>query len=330
MIGEIGRSARFARNGLVVAELRGLRRAVRRFEDLSKHVGRRAGNFFAYHAFRGVIGLVDDVAVLVLDFRDHNRLTLGAAACKRCIGAGHIERSYAGYAQRCGVHRVHRRFDAQSFGHLRRCGLPDFLGKAQVSRIRRNSGGALDGAHSVIDVVEVLERLLPAVDLLGHRGGAVDARLRRDPLFYSCRKCERFERRSRLTASAARSCGDVHLANIVVATTDHGFDMARCGVDGNQGCVEISAHAGSLRITCRFRVVLQGGVQGGADGQPALEQAGIRASEGIVLLHKKVAHIAGEIRVGVNAVFRNLRSGIEIQRLGLRGVPLFLGDIASG
>ena len=154
--------------------------------------------------------------------------------------------------------------------------------------------------------------------------------MRRDPLFYSCRKRERFERRSRLTASAARSCGDVHLADIVVAAADHGFNMARCGVDGNQGCVEISAHAGSLRITCRFRVVLQGGVQGGADGQPALEQAGIRASEGIVLLHKKVAHIAGEIRVGVNAVFRNLRSGIEVQRLGLRGVALFLGDIASG
>ena len=87
------------------------------------------------------------------------------------------------------------------------------------------------------------------------------------PFFYSCRKRERLERRSRLTASAARSCGDVHLADIVV-TRRPWLDMPVAGSMATRDALGSPLMRNSLRITCRFRVVLRGGVQGGADGQP--------------------------------------------------------------
>ena len=106
--------------------------------------------------------------------------------------------------------------------------------------------------------------------------------------------------------------------------------MARLGVDGRHGRLEHVVKAGSpvclggLVPRCLLRRLLGGDVERRDDGEPALEYLRLRHSQ---LFLELLAHVAGEVRVGEDAVVRG-DGLVDLEGSLLRRVVLLLGDIA--
>ena len=120
---------------------------------------------------------------------------------------------------------------------------------------------------------------------------------------------------------------DVLAVGVVVAATHHGADGSGLGVEHGHARLEpVDAHlikaGGDRRFGCRLHVGVDGGLHGHAAGEDRVVGE---------LVVQELAHVIDEIgiRVHVDTGARGL-GDVERDGLGLRGVMLFLGDVAVG
>lgn len=198
--------------------------------------------------------------------------------------------------------------------------------QAGIARVRRHPGGGLERPDSVVGARAVGH--FPSVVLVITR--AVDLRLRADALLDGRRQREHLERRSRLPPGIG---GEVELglafAFAVVASADHGQHVAGVRVDAGERKLHVGVagirHAFVGFLRCLLGISLQRGVDGGVHGQPAGEHLVVRQA-----FEQLLAHVAGEVRIQVDAVLRARGRQVERQGLGLRRVVFFLRDDVVG
>ena len=282
------------------------------------NIGGGLGQRRVEHLFAGGVGLVDNVAVGILDGLDADCLVLGAAVGDGGIGLGHLAHGNLFGAKGDGRIGVQRGFDAALLGHIDHLVGADLgaqLGKAGVGG---NGEGAGDGTGAVIGAAVVFN--LPAVQ--GNAGSAVQVGFGRNAGVQCGKQGEGLERRAGL--ALCLRC-QVVLVAVVIAAADERLDVAGVRIYRNHGQLKVAGKRFQLGVGGLFGGILDFRVDRGGNHHAALEHL-----VGGIVLQQLLAHVAGEVLVLVHAVARAYRRNVQVQLFRLGGIVLFLGDNAVG
>ena len=317
IVGLLG-GAGLAGNRLVHREPRGRRRTAR--DDTGEYLVHGLRILCGKRLRGAVLVLVERLAGARGDLGDGDGVALLAAGGKGGICAGHLERRYGARAERHGrgVEEVDV-LEADGLGGLDDLVVADRIRHLHVAGVRRYLGRAFERDVAVVVVAEILN--FPRTAHLDRRGAVerdvgvhalADGRGQRDGL----------ERRTRLTLG--RGVVDVVGIGVVVAAADHGLDVARLGVDGDDARLQVGeadlVQGGRHGV---FGGALVGGVDRGLDGEAALED-----HVGRELLAEELAHVVDEVGLRVHLDARARGFGdVQHDVLGLGRVVLLLGDV---
>ena len=154
------------------------------------------GHLLGEHPRAFGVGIVHhQIALVVVDLVDRLRIVVDAAVCQGGVGVGHLQHSDVLLAQ--SQRRVGAQIggDAHLLGRGQHLRPTDSLLQADEAGVGRHGEGPLDAAVAVVDVVDVLQRLIVLVLRLGDVGrrGAVHDGLGADPLLQRSHQREGLE-----------------------------------------------------------------------------------------------------------------------------------------
>ena len=264
------------------------------------------------------VSLEDSDAIGVLDGFDAYRFALGAAIGNGGVRLGHFAHRNLFGAQRNRRIGVQFGFDAAFLRHVRHLLRTNFGTQLSKTSVRGNGESASDGTRTVVGATVVL--YLPAVDI--HMAGAVKVGFRGNAFIQSGKQGERLEGRARLTFCLR--C-QVEFIGVVITSTDKSLDEAGIRVNRHQRELKIIGKALHLRISGRFRCLLDGRVERSDNRHAALEYL-----VGRIILQKRFANIAGEVLVLVHAVAGAYLGNVQVQIFSLCRIVLFLSDYPIG
>ena len=263
-------STRLRRHFLAVIELGQRASAFGGVHDALHDLGCRVGYFGGDDLRpRRMAVIHDKVVVLVVNLQDGLRIVLRAAIGDAGIRIRHVEHSDVGLAKRQRRISVERGGDS----HLLR-GIDDLLGsqrhlQSHETGVGRHGERTRDAAGSVVDIVDVLQRIGAIVSGIGdhRRRRAIHHGLRVDALFQSRDQRERLEGRTARTAAVGSLAGcQVGLLRVPILTADQCTDETRGRIDCHERTADRIAQAFFLRADGILCGLLGVNVKGGDDG----------------------------------------------------------------
>ena len=310
-----------AGNRLIDGEGAGAARAAALHDGL-EHVGHGLGFAGGEHLVVLVLVLVERGARARGDLGYGNGIAMLPARGEGRIGLCHLKRGDAlchGTQGKRENGRIHARglgIDAKVLAHGDNLVIADSEGHLGVARVRGDRRCLCKGFGAVVGAAVVLHGVT-----IGdfHRRGAVERDIGVHTVVDGGGQREALKGRAHCAARGGMV--DVAVVGVVVAAAYHGADITGLRLNDDHAHVElVGAGVNELldgRILC---CLLDRGVDGGLDGQAALEK-----HVGGELFLKQTAHVVDKVGVGDDARLADARN-VEFELLGLGSIGLFLRD----